>query len=278
MVEERVGGRDRRARDERARRARSRRGAPRAPAPTATIRRRCRAQACSSSRRTTRPIAAAPAKQRTGGRCRAARRAGGRRSATRPRGRRGEAVQALSAPSPAPDGRKHHRPSRATSPVARRAGGERRTKQGRRCAEDLAAYSSAPRRPTRAQRPGTPHGGSVAAAEGMITPWAKRCRECRATRSPPGQEPWILLAEPCEALTDEFDVTVVTGMVPGVTKQGRSELMRRGRARRPRSASIRQQFLAGVRSIHPLLPCSSAVERLDVFLVPECRPADDVCR
>lgn len=35
-----------------------------------------------------------------------------------------------------------------------------------------------------------------------------------------------LLAELCEALTDEFDVTVVTGMVPGVTKQGRSELSR----------------------------------------------------
>ena len=33
-----------------------------------------------------------------------------------------------------------------------------------------------------------------------------------------------LLGELCEALTDEFDVTVVTGMVPGVTKQGRSEL------------------------------------------------------
>jgi len=33
-----------------------------------------------------------------------------------------------------------------------------------------------------------------------------------------------LLAELCEALTDEFDVTVVTGMVPGVTEQGRSEL------------------------------------------------------
>jgi colanic acid biosynthesis glycosyl transferase WcaI len=33
-----------------------------------------------------------------------------------------------------------------------------------------------------------------------------------------------LLGELCEALTDEFDVTVVTGKVPGVTKQGRSEL------------------------------------------------------
>ena len=33
-----------------------------------------------------------------------------------------------------------------------------------------------------------------------------------------------LLAELCEALTDEFDVTVVTGMVPGVAKQGRGEL------------------------------------------------------
>ena len=33
-----------------------------------------------------------------------------------------------------------------------------------------------------------------------------------------------LLGELCEALTDEFDITVVTGMVPGVTKQGRSEL------------------------------------------------------
>ena len=33
-----------------------------------------------------------------------------------------------------------------------------------------------------------------------------------------------LLGELCEALTDEFDVTVVTGMVPGVAKQGRSEL------------------------------------------------------
>ena len=33
-----------------------------------------------------------------------------------------------------------------------------------------------------------------------------------------------LLAELCEALTDEFDVTVVTGMVSDVTTQGRSEL------------------------------------------------------
>ena len=33
-----------------------------------------------------------------------------------------------------------------------------------------------------------------------------------------------LLAELCEALTDEFDVTVVTGMVPGAAAQGRSEL------------------------------------------------------
>jgi putative colanic acid biosynthesis glycosyltransferase WcaI len=33
-----------------------------------------------------------------------------------------------------------------------------------------------------------------------------------------------LLAELCEALADEFDVTVVTGMVPGVAKQGRGEL------------------------------------------------------
>jgi glycosyltransferase involved in cell wall biosynthesis len=32
-----------------------------------------------------------------------------------------------------------------------------------------------------------------------------------------------LLSELCEALTDEFDVTVVTGMVSGVTTQGRSE-------------------------------------------------------
>jgi glycosyltransferase involved in cell wall biosynthesis len=33
-----------------------------------------------------------------------------------------------------------------------------------------------------------------------------------------------LLGELCEALTDEFDITVVTGMVPGVAQQGRSEL------------------------------------------------------
>lgn len=33
-----------------------------------------------------------------------------------------------------------------------------------------------------------------------------------------------LLAELCEALTDEFDVSVVTGMVPGAAAQGRSEL------------------------------------------------------
>jgi colanic acid biosynthesis glycosyl transferase WcaI len=32
-----------------------------------------------------------------------------------------------------------------------------------------------------------------------------------------------LLSELCEALTDEFDVTVVTGMVPGVASQGPSE-------------------------------------------------------